>query len=132
MQYHSLLGNHNIIHKIFSINMCRLLSNYTTSYYTLVLYDVVHLCQFEGSLECIYMGFFSLFIHSGFGDGSGSADRISMLWIPYYTFWTQSLFEWPLCTVLADTFVIWYLPSASDICHLPSASCVPSVHLDLC
>ena len=32
---------------------------------------VVYLCQFEGSLECIYMGYMGLFIHSGFGDGSG-------------------------------------------------------------
>ena len=31
---------------------------------------VVYLCQFEGSLECIYMGYLGIFIHSGFGDGS--------------------------------------------------------------
>ena len=36
-------------------------------------FQVVYLCQFEGSLECIYMGYLGLFIHSGFGDESGPA-----------------------------------------------------------
>ena len=31
---------------------------------------VVYLCQYEGILECIYMGYLGLFIHSGFGDRS--------------------------------------------------------------
>ena len=30
---------------------------------------VVYRCQFEGSLECIYMGYLGLFIHSGWGMG---------------------------------------------------------------
>ena len=60
---------------------------------------VVYLCQFEGSLKCIYMGLFGLFIHSDFGDGFGPVDRITILWIPYYTFGKQSLFEWTLHTV---------------------------------
>ena len=52
-------------------NMWRFLSNYTPSYFTLVLCGVVYLCQFEGSLECIDMGYFGLIIRFGFGDGSG-------------------------------------------------------------
>ena len=65
--------------------MRRFLSNYTTSYYTLVLCGVVNLCQFEGSLECIYMGILGLFIHSGFGDGSGPVSKTADQRILYYT-----------------------------------------------
>ena len=74
-----------MIHKILNYNMWRFLSNYTTSYYTLVLCGVVHLCQFEVSLECIYMGYLGQFIHSGFGDGSGPAGRMTDQRILYYT-----------------------------------------------
>ena len=52
-------------------NMWRFLCKYITSYFTLVLCGVVYLCKFKGYLECIYMGYFTLIIHSGFGDGSG-------------------------------------------------------------
>ena len=31
------------------------------------------------------MSFFDLFIHSGFGDGSGPAGRITIQWMLYYT-----------------------------------------------
>ena len=41
--------------------MWRFLSNYTTSYFTLVLCGVVYLCLFEGSLEGIYMFFLSIY-----------------------------------------------------------------------
>ena len=57
--------------------MWRFLSNYTTSYYTLVLCGVVHMCHFEGSLECIYMVILDLFIHFGFEDGSGPVSRMT-------------------------------------------------------
>ena len=52
-------------------NMLRFLTNYTPSYFTLVLCGVLYLCQFEGSFKCIYMGYFGLIIHFCFGDGSG-------------------------------------------------------------
>ena len=38
-------------------------------------FQVAYLCQFECSLECIYMGYLGFFIHSGSGVGSGPAWR---------------------------------------------------------
>ena len=71
---------------IFNGNMWRFLSSYTQSYFPLVLCGVAYLCQFEGNLECIYMGYFGLIMHSGFGDGSGGPVLENTdLWIPYNT-----------------------------------------------
>ena len=33
--------------------------------------------EFEGSLECIYVGYLGSFIHSCFGDGSGPVGRMT-------------------------------------------------------
>ena len=133
---------------IFNVGKWRFLSNYIISYFTLVLCDVVYLCQFEGSLECIYIGYFSLIIHSGFWDGSGGpAVEVTNLWIPYYTIVytiSEQLFEWLLCTMFEWTpehrlskyiNIICHLPSTSAICHLQkssttSAPSTPSVHLN--
>ena len=60
--------------------MLRSLSNYITSYLTQVLCGVVYLCQFDGSLECIYMGYFGTIIHLGFGDGSGGPAVKKLTW----------------------------------------------------
>ena len=63
---------------------------------------VIHLSHFEGCLECIYMGILGLFIHSGFGDGSGPAGRITDQKILYYTIVAHLAhleFGWTLCIV---------------------------------
>ena len=78
--------------------MQRFLSNHTTSYFTLVLHSV-HLHQFEGSLECIYMDILGLFIHSGLGDVLGAAGRMTDQRLLYYTIVAHLEFEQTLCTV---------------------------------
>ena len=91
------------------------------------------------------MGYFSLNIHSGFGDGHGGpVAENTDLGISYYTIVytiSEQLLEWPLCTMFEQTPVyslsrhsniICHLPSASTICYLHKSSIlsVPSVHLN--
>ena len=93
----------NITHGNFPLLTCR--GSYPTTPHhitTLVLCSVVYLCHFEGCLECIYMGILGIFIHSGFGDGSGPVGRMTDQRLLYYTIVVHLAhleFEWTLCTV---------------------------------